>query len=147
MGSSYNSDDYAPIDLQLNISKLYALGPVTIDTMDLYVSNIRHQSNSYLLYGGYLEQRGIYTSVHFLDDSRNIHLGLDIWAAAETSLYAIDDMVVHSMQYNSQPLDYGYTLIFYMPDSDQYILLGHLSKGSIQDKNVGDIHHRGGLIA
>lgn len=147
MGTEYRESDYASIDLSVHSSSLYELKDTTIATMDLFASDIRLQTGAKFLYGGYLEHRDIYTSTHFTSDIRNIHLGVDIWGAANSKLYAVDDLRLHSMAYNDAALDYGYTLVFFIKTLGLYLLLGHLSKQSLVGKSVGDEFSAGEEVA
>lgn len=88
--------------------------------------------------GGYLEHRVIYRrSEHFNKadaDSRCIHLGIDIWAEAGTSIFSPFDAIVHSFQNNDNFGDYGPTIILEhnnvnsnLLPSKFYTLYGHLN--------------------
>ena len=137
MGDGYNTDDYAHLDLAVGSSDYYQTDEINLLSLKSYVAKIKRDSNVKLLYGGYLEQRAIYTSEHFTGEIRDRHLGVDIWADAGTPLYAPCDMIFHSMAYNDAELDYGYTLIYYISELDCYLLLGHLSKFSLEGKEKG----------
>ena len=137
MGDAYKVDDYAPLDLSVDSSNYYEVSKVNQLSLKAFVEDVKIESKAKLLYGGYLEHRAIYTSEHFTGESRDFHLGIDVWAAAGTPLYAPCDMVLHSMAYNAAELDYGYTLIYHLQDLDCHLLLGHLSKSSLDGKIVG----------
>ena len=139
MGDQYLKDSYAPLDLSINSSSYYNVEKVNLDSLKAYVAGRKFQSNAQLLYGGYLEQRAIYTSEHFTGEVRDIHLGIDVWADAGTPLFAPCDMIFHSMAYNKAELDYGYTLIYYIKEINGHLLLGHLSKASLDNKKIGMI--------
>ena len=97
--------------------------------------------------GGYMEHRVIYRrSEHFSSETENrcIHLGIDIWAAAETPIYTPFDAVVHSFQNNNNFGDYGPTIILeHTQDFDftqhkkLYTLYGHLSLDSLDNLYEG----------
>lgn len=139
MGDQYLQENYALLDLSVYSSSYYNTQEVHLDSLKKYVVDIKSQSNAQLLYGGYLEQRAIYTSEHFTGETRDMHLGIDVWADVGTPLYAPIDMILHSMAYNDAELDYGYTIVYYISELDCYLLLGHLSKSSLEDKEVGMI--------
>lgn len=147
MGDGYEVDDYAPLDLSIHTSPYYKTDQINLQSLRKYVAQVKKETNTKLLYGGYLEQRALYTSKHFTGDTRDIHLGVDVWADAGTPLYAPCDMRLHSMAYNDAELDYGYTLIYYIQELNCYLLLGHLSKSSLDDKEIGMIAKRGTEIA
>ncbi|WP_426583632.1 peptidoglycan DD-metalloendopeptidase family protein [Mucilaginibacter sp. R-33] len=92
--------------------------------------------------GGYMEHRTIYAfSSHFDtdDEPRRLHLGVDIWNAAGTPVYAPLDGLVHSCQDNNTIGDYGPTIIL-QHDLDGltlYSLYGHLSRKSLNGLSKG----------
>lgn len=95
--------------------------------------------------GGYLEHRAIYhRSEHFnqLEEPRIVHLGVDIWAAAFTPIFAPVDSIIHSFKDNANFGDYGPTIIlehvdFKSQDISRYSLYGHLSRRSLKNLKVG----------
>lgn len=140
MGSSYTARDFA--DLNLHKDHLHSLGISTEDDHERYHSDIRSQSGSIWLIGGYLEQRDLYQSDLFTSDQtalRDIHLGVDIWGAQDSLIYAPIDGVIHSFAYNNLPLDYGYTLILKhnIGSAEFYTLYGHLGRKYFDSWKVG----------
>ncbi|MEM8616488.1 MAG: peptidoglycan DD-metalloendopeptidase family protein [Pseudomonadota bacterium] len=99
--------------------------------------------------GGYLEVRGIYESPLFntgIEEPRNLHLGVDLFAPAGTVLRAPLDSRVHSFQVNGGPLDYGPTIILQhdvTSDLTFWTLYGHLSAESLKGLAEGDALPRG----
>lgn len=98
--------------------------------------------------GGYNEHRVIYRrSEHFSssEEPREIHLGIDFWAAAGTPVFAPMDGVVHSFQDNNNFGDYGPTIILdytgssrhYLGGKPLYSLYGHLTRTSLSHLYVG----------
>jgi murein DD-endopeptidase MepM/ murein hydrolase activator NlpD len=107
-----------------------------------------NSTNSSIGYGGYLEDRSIYRrSAHFQQEgeARSIHLGLDIWAAAETSLFAPIEGAIHSWAYNDAPADYGATIILQheIKGKTFHTLYGHLSRQDLQSLKRGQNIHKG----
>ncbi|MAP93891.1 MAG: peptidase M23 [Ponticaulis sp.] len=106
-----------------------------------------------LLVGGYLEERAIYNSPVFAGDgheARTLHLGLDIFAPAETGVFAPLEGHVHSFQVNNGELDYGPTLILEHQPEDGltfWTLYGHLSEDSLLGLEDGDPITAGEKIA
>ncbi|MBP6055544.1 MAG: peptidoglycan DD-metalloendopeptidase family protein [Cytophagaceae bacterium] len=92
-------------------------------------------------FGGYLEHRVIYEShENFATasaDFRNIHLGMDFWAEAGTSVFAPLSGVVHSFQVNPGSGNYGPTIILYHPEENIYSLYGHLASSDLESLEVG----------
>lgn len=93
--------------------------------------------------GGYFEKRAIYRrSEVFATESsnfRNIHLGVDIWAAAGSPVYAPLVGKIHSFQDNQGFGNYGPTLILshQLGEKTLYSLYGHLSRASLSSFEVG----------
>ena len=93
--------------------------------------------------GGYGEDRVIYRHrKHFISDSekpRSIHLGVDIWAEAGTSIYAPLDATVHSFAFNDHYGDYGPTIILSheLAGTTFFTLYGHLALNSLEALHEG----------
>lgn len=93
--------------------------------------------------GGYLEKRGIYRRSEVFatatSNFRNIHLGVDIWAEAGSSVYAPLAGKIHSFQDNQGFGNYGPTLILAhdLGEKTLYSLYGHLSRASLSQFEVG----------
>ena len=83
--------------------------------------------------GPYGERRTVYAADQFADaasaERRMIHLGIDVFAPAMTPVYAPLPSVVRFVTYNSDPLDYGNTLILEhtSPVGPFFTLYGHLA--------------------
>ena len=95
-----------------------------------------------LRYGGYDEERAIYTSPVFNagPEPRTIHLGIDLFAPAGTAVFAPLDGRVHSFRDNAGALDYGPTIILEHAASAElvfYTLYGHLSRESLDGLHSG----------
>lgn len=91
--------------------------------------------------GGYLEDRVIYRrSAHFAGEaSRTLHLGVDLWLAAGTPVYAPLPGTIHSFQDNRGFGNYGPTIIVeHRPEGHTfYTLYGHLSRASLLPLSEG----------
>ena len=91
--------------------------------------------------GGFMEDRVVYRrSEHFAgEEARRIHLGVDLWMAAGTPVYAPFEGAVHSFQDNADFGNYGPTIILEHTLADQpfYSLYGHLSRSSLESLVVG----------
>lgn len=102
--------------------------------------------------GGYLEDRFIYRrSTHFdtAAQSRNLHLGVDVWIAAGTTVFTPLNARVHSFQDNNNFGDYGPTIILEheLEGITFYTLYGHLSRPSLSGLAVGQHIAKGTKIA
>ena len=125
-----------------------------------YIQQKLQTANSRYGIGGYAEHRTIYSiSPHFdgkqpSEEPRRLHLGVDIWGAAGTPVYAFMGGMIHSFAFNDQFGDYGVTLILLhqLDGVPFYTLYGHLSLRDIQSVSAGNyvsigqtIAHFGGL--
>lgn len=106
--------------------------------------------------GRYDEPRLLYSSPLFaggdgpLDERRTIHLGLDIFADAGTSIHAPLAGRVHAYAYNPGALDYGAMIILRHETDDGlafFSLYGHLSRDSLSGLSVGQVLARGERFA
>lgn len=152
------------IDVDLNASGVCRLDFTAANTLlqntdlrDTHLFNIAllqmlHAQQASVGVGGYLEDRFIYgRSNHFNTEqqSRNLHLGVDIWLEAGTPVYTPHDATVHSFQDNAHFGDYGPTIILEhtLEGVTFYTLYGHLSRASLDNLFVGKAFKKGNKIA
>ena len=105
--------------------------------MAAHVRAVRATSPSGIVWGGYLEKRFIYSSSpSFLEagQPRDIHLGIDIFADADSRILAPLDGRVHSFADNFGESNYGPTIILEHdgPQGAFHTLYGHLSRASLE---------------
>jgi len=112
-------------------------------TLGAYIDQVLKAAGKTYALGGYAEKRVVYQRFkHFNNDpatERNIHLGLDVWAPARTSIYSPADAQVHSFAFNNNAGDYGATIILKHSQSGRkyFSLHGHLSLQSLKNITVG----------
>lgn len=104
-----------------------------------------------VLFGGYMELRSWYgRNPGFVgpEETRNLHIGLDIWAPKGQSVFAVLDGTIHSFANNNAPGDYGYTLILEhkIAGATFFTLYGHLAKFE-KDFTIGEKVTEGQEIA
>jgi murein DD-endopeptidase MepM/ murein hydrolase activator NlpD len=92
--------------------------------------------------GGYGENRTIYRRSNLFEDDkepRSVHLGIDLWLPAETTIYSPLPATVHSFQDNNNFGDYGPTIILehLLNGVTFYTLYGHLSRSSLKKLTLG----------
>jgi 4-aminobutyrate aminotransferase-like enzyme/Ser/Thr protein kinase RdoA (MazF antagonist) len=96
--------------------------------------------------GQYDEARLLYSSVLFgstknsTEERRTIHLGIDLFVAPGTAVFAPLDGTVEAMANNVAPLDYGPVVILKHKTRDGaefFTLYGHLSKDTLRDLKLG----------
>lgn len=101
--------------------------------------------------GGYNEDRILYKRSKHFDgkEPRTIHLGIDIWAAAGTKVYAPLGGVVHSVAFNNNFGDYGATIILQhqIDGITFHTLYGHVSVKDLAALQPGKFISRGELMA
>ncbi len=117
-----------------------------------YVFTKIQESNAVCAIGGYFENRYIYRrSEHFqqTEEPRSIHLGVDIWAAAGTAVFAPLSGKIHSFANNDNFGDYGPTIILEheLEGHIFYTLYGHLSVPSLEGLAVNQVINKGQRIA
>jgi len=103
--------------------------------------------------GGYAEDRSIYSQELFAptgQEPRTLHLGIDIFAPADTPVFAPLMARVHSVADNANRGDYGPTLILehmLAGGLGFHTLYGHLSKASVRDLKRGQSFMPGEQVA
>ncbi|MCM0042398.1 MAG: peptidoglycan DD-metalloendopeptidase family protein [Algoriphagus sp.] len=113
------------------------------DSFNAFIFGQIETANKKYGIGGYLEKRGIYRRSEVFatatSNFRNIHLGVDIWAAAGSPVYAPLAGKIHSFQDNVGFGNYGPTLIIShaLGEKTLYSLYGHLSNTSLSSFEVG----------
>ncbi|WP_353777955.1 peptidoglycan DD-metalloendopeptidase family protein [Winogradskyella sp. 3972H.M.0a.05] len=151
---SISLKDYIPLDLSIHNSELQTIDVSSSSELQYYVSQHVDNNNAKVAYGGYLEQRGIYDRSDYFNQNnpeteRNIHLGLDLWIDAGTSVHAVLDGTIHSLKNNTNYGDYGPTIILkhQVKSISFYSLYGHLSLESLEGKEIGQSVVQGEQIA
>ncbi|MFC5412021.1 peptidoglycan DD-metalloendopeptidase family protein [Larkinella bovis] len=133
---TFQTNPYLILDFTENNPDLATLDLTDTAVFTDYVFGQLRRNGAAVGVGGYNEHRVIYRrSAHFnqTDEPRCIHLGMDLWAAAGTPVFAPLDGVVHSFQDNDQFGDYGPTLILEHERNGKplFSLYGHLSRLSL----------------
>lgn len=98
--------------------------------------------------GGYLETREAMYNAPQYKNERNIHMGIDIWAAADEPVYpVIDGEIVYSANHPDEG-DYGGTLVLkhIIEGQEIFALYGHLSLKSLETFKVGQKKKAGEVI-
>ncbi len=94
-------------------------------------------------FGGYGEDRGLYTQPLFApegEEPRSVHLGIDIFAPADTDVITPLNARVHSSRINDAAGDYGPTIILEhtpAPGITFHTLYGHLNRDSLSGLKPG----------
>ena len=98
------------------------------------IDEVMRDADTAFAFGRYAEPRDLYSNDDFTSDStgenRTIHMGLDLFCAADTPVYAPLDGTVELLENNARELDYGPMVVLrHATDTGQsfYTLYGHLS--------------------
>lgn len=150
IGLSYSKEDLLELDLSVHNSELEKI--TSQKELEYYIKDLLRKSRKSYAIGGYAENRQVYRRFkHFdqQDSKRRIHLGIDFWAPAGTSILAPLEGVVHSWAFNDNPGDYGGTLIVEHKIMGErfYSLYGHLALYDLQYLKKGQSVKPGELIA
>ena len=150
---SIDYKNYSPIDLSATNTDQLNLDVTDAEKFEEFVEDHLAENNAEVAFGGYLEKRNLYRrSENFKNeniDERNIHIGLDLWIKAGTSVLSALDGKIHSFQNNTLHGDYGPTIIVEHQIDGQtfFTLYGHLSLGSLDGKQEGQLVKKGEKIA
>ncbi len=148
----WHADSYLVLDFTQQNADLENIDLQNSALFSDYVFGKLKAANAIVGVGGYNEHRTIYRrSEHFqqTDEPRCIHLGIDIWAAAGTPVFAPLAGKVHSFAHNDNFGDYGPTIILEHQLEGQifYSLYGHLSLESLEELYEGKTVEKGQQIA
>ena len=133
---------YISIDLSAGNKELEKFDIKSSDLWIKYMDSYLKSRHKLIAFGGYLERRALYDRSDYFHhtsslNSRNIHLGIDLWCAERTPVMAAFDGVIHSVANNTNYGDYGPTIVMKhcINNVAFFTLYGHLSKSSIKDLN------------
>jgi len=138
----------APLVLDLSVSSpLFGAPNKQPDpdrASDAWFRRIR-RAGSEIGIGRYNEPRIVYTADHYaspnndFNESRTIHLGIDLFNEAGTSIHAPIEAQVHSIHFSRNLMDFGGLVILEhtLRGETFYTLYGHLSEASILSLEVG----------
>jgi murein DD-endopeptidase MepM/ murein hydrolase activator NlpD len=152
---NFTKETYLILDFSATNPDLATLDLTDTAVFTDYVFGKLHKAGAKVGVGGYNEHRVIYRrSSHFntstekspYDGPREIHLGIDFWAAAGTPVFALVAGRVHSFRDNANFGDYGPTIILEhkLDGKPLYSLYGHLTRQSLiglyeeKEFNAGD---------
>ena len=129
------------------------LAGMDIDRFSQLVNDAMSQAGTRFAFGRYAEDREIYSTDHFdsadSEESRSIHLGLDVFCVAGTPVCTPLDATIEIIANNTQELDYGPMLVLKHGNGDKrfFSLYGHLNLDSISHLQVGQHINAGEQIA
>ncbi|MBC5994616.1 peptidoglycan DD-metalloendopeptidase family protein [Pontibacter cellulosilyticus] len=152
LDADLNADAVCTLDFSEKNTHLQATDLTDTDAFNRTVQKMLQEQKASIGVGGYLEDRFIYRrSKHFdvAAESRNLHLGVDVWLDAGTAVFTPLDATVHSFKDNNNFGDYGPTIILEheLEGITFYTLYGHLSRASLEGLEVGKRFTKGAKIA
>jgi murein DD-endopeptidase MepM/ murein hydrolase activator NlpD len=119
-----------------------------------YVNDCLQNAGARYGIGGYLEHRTVYSRSSVFDggigeEPRRLHLGVDIWGSAGTTVMAPLDGSVRSFAFNDHYGDYGATIILRheLPGLVFHSLYGHLALNDLHHLCRGKVIKAGEIIA
>ncbi len=149
----FSREEYISIDLSITNKSLVEIDMTCAQSFEEYVRQYLVVNEAKVAFGGYNEKRNLYNrSTHFnsldKETERNIHLGVDLWCAANTPVLSPLDGKVHSFNNNTAYGDYGPTIILehIYKDVVFYTLYGHLTVASLSDITIGKDMYVGDTI-
>ncbi|MEP2237204.1 MAG: peptidoglycan DD-metalloendopeptidase family protein [Maribacter sp.] len=153
LDSAISASAYVTLDISKSNKDLINLDITDYTVCQAYIDNVLKSKQGVIAYGGYLEQRNLYSDKKgFTSDAqpiRNIHLGMDFWHAAGTKVMVPIDGSVHSFKNNTTIGDYGPTIILehVLNGITFYTLYGHLTLESLEGLYVGKDFKAGEVFA
>ncbi|MEN9549926.1 MAG: hypothetical protein RIR12_2517 [Bacteroidota bacterium] len=135
------TDHLAILNCTEGNSSLQQIDLTDTNAFNQYISQTLEEKKATYLIGGYMENRILYKRSRHFDgvENRTIHLGIDIWGKAGTSVFAPMDGIVHSFAYNNNFGDYGATIILQHELAGKifHTLYGHLCLQDIENLQPG----------
>ncbi len=148
------TNKYTFLDLSISNKELQKVDVGSSSALEVYITNHIHKDNALVAFGGYNETRNIYQRSTYFNQTneeteRNIHIGMDLWIAADSPIFTPLDAKVHSFKNNTNHGDYGPTIILKhrINNVEFFTLYGHLSVASLADLKVGQVFSEGQQIA
>ncbi len=153
LDTSISIEKYLPIDFSVQNKELAKVDLSNPYETEHFINNYLKKKNCLVAYGGYNEERNLYKSSTIFSsttsDARSIHLGIDFWVKAGTSVRSPLSGKIHSFKNNTTKGDYGPTIILEHTIDDEafYTLYGHLSATSLNELYIGKEIKKGEQIA
>ena len=148
LGEALNPEKTAVLDLSAGSFLSAKTDGVSLEKQQNILDEYLRENNVEIGVGKYTEARSFYAAKEFLNNSidgqekRTIHLGIDVFAPSGASIFAPIDGVVHQLQDNQSPLDYGPTVILkHQPENgpEFFTLYGHLGRECLQQLQIGQV--------
>jgi peptidoglycan LD-endopeptidase LytH len=142
------------LDLSAGNRALQGFDPGVTADFTAFIRQRMAAANADFAAGGYAENRTLYAMSPVFSaqadgsEARTLHLGVDLWLAAGSSVHAVLPGRVHSCRDNGAFGDYGPTIVLEhaLQDCLFYTLYGHLARESLAVSPVGRVLEAGELL-
>ena len=142
------------LDLSANNPDLCGFDPGITADFTAFVWQQMAAAGAHYAAGGYGENRTLYAMSPVFSaqgdtsETRTLHLGVDLWLTAGSSVHAVLPGRVHSCQNNAAFGDYGPTVILEHALEGRvfYTLYGHLALESLDVSPVGRVMQAGDVL-
>lgn len=148
-GIAFKNSNYIALDISETNLELRDVDVSSASKLGNYITHYIKREGALVAFGGYNETRNIYKRSNYFNTEkkheRNIHIGMDLWCAAETPIFTPLDATVHSFKNNENYGDYGPTIILkhFINNVEFYTLYGHLSLASIEKLKINQVFKQG----
>ena len=151
-----NKTKFYNLDLSIGSNWLGTRNEIEdLDFFQFKIEKLQKTIPKYIISGGYLEPRSIYSSNTYEkvgnegEENRTIHLGLDFWVPVGTKVSSIYDGEIVAAVNDNGNKEYGGLVIIkhYVEDFEFFTLYGHNSVDSVLKNKIGSKVKRGEIIA
>ena len=152
MGEKLDPKNTLPLDFSPSNKDLYQVDFNNTEKFSDYVFGQLQKAGKKYGIGGYFEHRAIYSRSEVFEtekeDFRDVHLGVDIWAKANTPVYTPLNGKIHSFKNNEGFGNYGATIILehQFEESTLFSLYGHLALNDLKNLEVGKEFKAGDIL-
>ncbi len=115
-----------------------------VDELGLLIDQTMSEAGTQFSFGRYAEPRDLYSNDNFAndgsDETRTIHMGIDVFCAAGTAVHTPLDATVAHLANNDKELDYGPVVVLRhqnAADDEFFSLYGHLGIEALDNLLVG----------
>ncbi len=143
LGFELNARACLALDLSAANPRLDSFDPLDTARFSAWVDQQITAAGAEYAAGGYGEDRALYRMSEIFaaaDGShRTVHLGIDLWTAAGTTVHSVLDGRIHSVADNAAFGDYGPTVIVEheLGGAPLHILYGHLARPTLRHVRAG----------
>lgn len=151
-----NKTKFYKLDLSVGSNWLGTRNEIEdLDFFQFKIEKLQKTIPDYIISGGYLEPRSIYSSNSYEkvgnegEENRTIHLGLDFWVPVGTKVSSIYDGEIVAALNDKGNKEYGGLVVIKhnVEDFEFFTLYGHNSVDSVLKNKVGSKVRRGEIIA